>query len=232
LTATSDKNFAEALTDKPTAAGKPLPQSVPAAVTLKAGPIAAGTDGKNTGPLPLQTGLLSLQEVSPNIVKNQAPGQSATTAATTNQATITPQTVTRQINLAITQQAVGDVSSFKISLKPADLGQVDIKMDIQKDGKITATVIVDNQRTLNLLHRDQGSLQKALTNSGFDAGGNNLNFSLRQQPNSSGYSSGNHNSDHDSGDGEHDPAPSPLHNIIAQQQMKMTYSDNILDINI
>lgn len=234
------RNFIEGLPDKPSVTSHQPLETASTSRPANTGQTPAITEGKTAGPGPaqLQNGLLSLQDVSQNSghnIKNLTP----TSLSTVNQAQTnpnlnpnhaTPQMVAKQIGLAIARQAGDGKHSFKISLKPADLGHVDIRMDIQTDGRVTATITADNQRTLNLLHRDQGSLQRALTNSGFDAGGNNLNFTLKQQqqnPAESGYGA------NITGDTEDDGMMPPMiHDIISQQQMRMTYSDNILDINI
>ena len=234
------RNFIDGLQDKPSVTSHQPLETASTSLSANAGQTPAVTEGKTAGPGPaqLQNGLLSLQDVSQNNghnIKNLTPAS----LSTVNQAQInqninpnhvTPQMVAKQIGLAIARQTGDGKHSFKISLKPADLGHVDIRMDIQTDGRVSATITADNQRTLNLLHRDQGSLQRALTNSGFDVGGNNLNFTLKQQqqnPAESGYGA------NITGDTEDDGMMPPMiHDIISQQQMRMTYSDNILDINI
>lgn len=178
--------------------------------------------------LQLPPGLLSVQEVG------QIGQQTNSLNATINQIKhpmppVTPQMLTKQISMSILKQAQNGQDSFRINLKPAELGQVDIRMDFHTDGKMTATVIVENDRTLALLQRDQGALQKALENAGFDAGGNNLNFSLKKQQqdhDQTNFASNN------TEDGDYDDISTAPNSINSHQQMKMAYSDNALDINI
>ncbi|PCI49589.1 MAG: hypothetical protein COB49_04765 [Alphaproteobacteria bacterium] len=183
----------------------------------------SGAEGTGRGNLIPATGLLAVQEVGPNSLQTASLSPPKPPLPSVN-----PQMVTKQISMAIAKQAANGQESFKISLKPAHLGQVDIRMDFQADGKIIATVTVENERTLTLLQKDQGSLEKALGNAGFDAGGNNLNFSLKQQQHQ-GHSEF---SDNKSADGESDDMSFPPASMINRQQMKMAYSDNLLDINI
>lgn len=172
---------------------------------------------------PLQTGLLSVQEAGlHHNLASSSPVKPATLP-------ITPQIITKQISMAIMKQAGNGLNSFKLTLKPAELGQVNIRMDFQADGKMTASVIVDNDRTLALMQRDQGTLNKALENAGFDTGSNNLNFTLKKQQHDQNKSAF---SDDKTNDGESDDMPFSLDNIVSRQQMKMAYSDNALDINI
>ncbi len=189
----------------------------------------ATTESKTTGigTLQLPTGLLVAQEVGQS--SPQANTLTSTHQVTSSLPPVTPQMVTKQISMAITKQAGNGEQSFKISLKPAHLGQVDIRMDFQADGRITATVTVENDRTLALLQKDQGSLEKALENAGFNAGGNGLNFSLKRQQQNQGHSDF---ADNGTESGESDHMSSLQGSIISHQQMKMAYSDNVLDINI
>lgn len=184
-----------------------------------------GAEGRGLSTMQLPPGLLAVQEAGPNGL--QANGLA--TQIKTQLPPVSPHMITKQISMAITKQAGNGLESFKISLKPAHLGQVDIKMDFQAGGKIMATVTVDNERTLALLQRDQGSLEKALENAGFDTRGNNLNFSLKEQHHNRGHSDF---ADHDTADGENDDMPVRQESIISHRQMKMAYSDNLLDLNI
>ncbi len=188
------------------------------------------SEGKTSqgGGLLLPSGLLSVQEIA-------QVGQHANSLnATTNHIKhpmppVTPQMLTKQISLSILKQAQNGQDSFRINLKPAELGQVDIRMDFHTDGKMTATVSVESDRTLALLQRDQGALQKALENAGFDAGGNNLNFSLKKQQQDHTQSNF---LDNNTEDGDYDDISAAPNSINSHQQMKMAYSDNALDINI
>ena len=172
---------------------------------------------------PLQPTLLSVQEV----------GQQNNLVSTSHikppTLPVTPQMITKQISMAILKQTGNGLNSFKLSLKPAELGQVNIRMDFQADGKVTTAVIVDNDRTLALLQRDQGALSRALENAGFNMSGNDLNFTLKKQQHNQNQSNF---SDNNTGDGENEDLPHNLDNIVSRQQLKMAYSDNALDINI
>ena len=186
-------------------------------------------EGKAGQPLTLQLppGLLSVQEVGQNTSLNAS--LTATGQIKTPLSSVNPQMITGQIRMAIAKQVDNGQQSFRISLKPAELGQVDIRMDFQAEGRMTATITVDNERTLTLLQRDQSALEKTLENAGFNVGSDDLNFTLKQQQNQGE----NEFADNEDGeDGENNPMSTLPGSIISQQQMKMAYSDNILDINI
>lgn len=72
-------------------------------------------------------------------------------------------------------------SSFEIRLDPAELGRVDVRMEVRKDGHVTAHLTIDKPETLDLLQRDARALQQALNDAGLQADSDSLNFSLRDQ---------------------------------------------------
>ena len=78
------------------------------------------------------------------------------------------------------QKAVGQgVDQIRIHLKPADLGRVDVKLDVAPDGRVNVAVSVENPETLELLQRDARALQNALQDAGLRAESENLQFALK-----------------------------------------------------
>jgi flagellar hook-length control protein FliK len=73
-------------------------------------------------------------------------------------------------------------SRFQIRLDPPDLGRIDVHMHVDNNGNVSARMTVDKAETLDLLQRDQSSLEKALAQAGLDGNKPNLEFSLRQNP--------------------------------------------------
>jgi flagellar hook-length control protein FliK len=84
----------------------------------------------------------------------------------------------------IARQVHAGSNKFQIRLDPADLGRVDVSLDIDKNGTVNARLVVEKMETLDLMQRDQRSLEKALQQAGLDSSKTNLEFSLKQ--NSSG----------------------------------------------
>ena len=70
---------------------------------------------------------------------------------------------------------------ISIQLKPADLGRVDIKMEVGHDGRVIAIVTADNKQTLDLLQKDSKELQEALMQAGLKADDDSLSFNLREK---------------------------------------------------
>jgi hypothetical protein len=78
------------------------------------------------------------------------------------------------------------ISRFDIRLDPPEMGRVDVRMEVRKDGHVVAHMTVDRPETLDLLQRDARALQQALNNAGLQADSDSLNFSLRDQNDNSG----------------------------------------------
>jgi flagellar hook-length control protein FliK len=81
-------------------------------------------------------------------------------------------------------------SRFEIRLDPADLGRIDVRIDIDRNGQVTSHLTVEKPETLSMLRQDAPQLQRALDDAGLKTGSGGLQFSLRDQS-SSGQNSGN-----------------------------------------
>jgi flagellar hook-length control protein FliK len=78
--------------------------------------------------------------------------------------------------------AVSDGNSLiKIELKPAELGRVDVRMDVGIDGKTTMMITADNKDTLEMLQREARNLENALRDLGLKTDTGGLSFQLRNQ---------------------------------------------------
>jgi flagellar hook-length control protein FliK len=123
-------------------------------------------------------------------------------AATTAAAPIGPLSVTAATNapvplsglaLEIAVSARSGKSRFEIRLDPADLGRIDVRVDIDRNGQVTSHLTVEKPETLSMLRQDAPQLQRALDDAGLKTGNGGLQFSLRDQS-SSGQNSGNETS--------------------------------------
>ncbi|MGA8903001.1 flagellar hook-length control protein FliK [Bradyrhizobium sp.] len=83
-------------------------------------------------------------------------------------------------------------SSFEIRLDPADLGRIDVRIQIDQNGQVTSHLTVEKPDTLSMLQQDAPQLQQALNDAGLKTGSGGLQFSLRDQS-SSGQNNGNNN---------------------------------------
>ena len=92
--------------------------------------------------------------------------------------------------LEIAASAKNGKSRFEIRLDPADLGRIDVRIDVDRNGQVTSHLTVEKPETLSMLQQDAPQLQRALDDAGFKTGDGGLQFSLRDQS-SSGQNSGN-----------------------------------------
>ena len=92
--------------------------------------------------------------------------------------------------LEIAASAKSGKSRFEIRLDPADLGRIDVRIDVDRNGQVTSHLTVEKPETLSMLRQDAPQLQRALDDAGFKTGDSGLQFSLRDQS-SSGQNNGN-----------------------------------------
>ena len=90
---------------------------------------------------------------------------------------------------------------ISIQLKPAELGRVEVRLDVGKEGRVSAVITADRADTLDLLQRDARILQNALQDAGLQTDGNSLSFQLKSQDQAFNQSNGAAGGASDSGDG-------------------------------
>ena len=81
----------------------------------------------------------------------------------------------------IAANARSGTNHFEIRLDPPELGRIEVRLDVDRDGHITSHVVADRRDTLDLLQRDAATLQRALQDAGLKTADNALQFSLRDQ---------------------------------------------------
>jgi len=89
--------------------------------------------------------------------------------------------VVEQIKVNITKSAVKGVDTIDIRLKPEELGHIQVKMQIGKDGKLQAHIISSRPETAEILQKEMAGLQKAFDEAGFRTDENSLSFSFRNE---------------------------------------------------
>jgi len=110
-------------------------------------------------------------------------GQNASTA-TVRVGTLPGQTTPTQIPamtiaLQVARNLQKGINQFDIRLDPAEMGKIDVRMQVNSDGNVAAHLVVERPETLDLLRRDATALQQALNNAGLQANADSLSFSLR-----------------------------------------------------
>ena len=86
----------------------------------------------------------------------------------------------------------GGNTHFEVRLDPAELGRIDVRIDVDRSGQVTSHLTVEKPETLTMLRQDAPQLQQALNDAGLKTGSGGLQFSLRDQT-SSNQNNGNNN---------------------------------------
>ena len=87
-----------------------------------------------------------------------------------------------QVAFEMVRQIQAGNSRFQIRLDPPELGRIDVRLDVDHSGNVNARMTVERSETLDLMQRDQRSLERALAQAGLDSSKTSLEFSLRQNP--------------------------------------------------
>ncbi len=87
---------------------------------------------------------------------------------------------TAQIALQLSRAAADGQNRMSIQLQPAELGRVDVRLEVAADGKVMTIVAAERAETLDLLQRDQRGLEKALQDAGMDPDADGFTFLLDQ----------------------------------------------------
>jgi len=106
----------------------------------------------------------------------------ATSAVTTQSTSNTPQPATEQVQVAMTRAVKDGIGHITIQLDPGDLGRVEVKMHTGADGVTQVSFTVDKPSTLDSLARSAQGLERSLQESGVKTDAGNMQFNLRQQP--------------------------------------------------
>jgi flagellar hook-length control protein FliK len=170
---------------------------------LAATTAGTGEDGLTTGTS--QTGSARTEPFTlagPETTSQFGARGTASTQAAKPPTPVPARFITNQVAVQI-QKAFGDGGDrISIQLRPAELGRVEVRLDVGKEGRVSAVITADRSDTLDLLQRDARILQHALQDAGLQADSNSLSFELKNQeqaftPSSGGSGGGTS----DSGDG-------------------------------
>ncbi|MDY0882643.1 flagellar hook-length control protein FliK [Dongia soli] len=85
-----------------------------------------------------------------------------------------------QVAVHMQRAARDGVDKISIQLSPEELGRIHVKMDIDDDKKVRATVTVERPATLDLLQRDSRALERALHEAGLKTDSGSLSFNLQR----------------------------------------------------
>jgi hypothetical protein len=85
------------------------------------------------------------------------------------------------LSAEIVQKLAGQSTRFDVQLNPNGLGRVDVAVQIDAKGALTASLSFEKPEAASLLRAHAGDLQQSLTRAGFDLSNASLSFSTADQ---------------------------------------------------
>ena len=169
------------------AAGTAETPEIPAAKPVNAGDEAAKKDVKPETPAPEKPAAAEKPAApEPRAPQAQAqapvtdkPIQMDTALRSVQQMQSLPAAAIPQIASEMAARARQGATRFEIRLDPPELGRVDVRIEVDSDGRVHSRLMVEKSETLDLLKADQRALERALHDAGFKSEQNSLSFSLR-----------------------------------------------------
>lgn len=130
-----------------------------------------------------------------------------------------------QVAIHLARAVQEGLDRINIRLNPAELGRVDVKLEVRLDGTTMAIVAADRQETLDLLQRDARGLERALQEAGMKTDSGSMSFNLRQNGQNGAEHTGNGSS---GGRGSDEADASGTE--IAEHELPLVDPDRLLDI--
>jgi flagellar hook-length control protein FliK len=149
----------------------------PAAANGDSGPIDPGSSANP----PPSTATSAITPDSLAAASAATPAVSARPAAAPAPATAPAAVPIAGLAVEIAGSAQAGKKRFEIRLDPPDLGRIDVRLDVDHDGKVTSHLVVDRQETLDMLRRDAPQIERSLQDAGLKTADNGLQFTLRDQ---------------------------------------------------
>jgi flagellar hook-length control protein FliK len=84
-----------------------------------------------------------------------------------------------QVAVHIQRAVSAGQDRVRITLHPAELGQIVVKLNIGNDGAVKAVITIERPETFELLQRDARGLEKALQDAGLKTDSGSLSFNLK-----------------------------------------------------
>lgn len=85
-----------------------------------------------------------------------------------------------QLAHGFARRVQGGATRFELRLDPAELGKIDVKLDIDAEGRARAAIAVERPEALTELQRNARALERALADAGVSLEEDGLSFSLNE----------------------------------------------------
>ena len=162
--------------------GKPQAPATPSATTVA----PSDSPGKPVAPAPPIGAVPPAADRNPVDAPPPADSNSAQTEASASTREHQPSTLSRaaldatvQIAAQIARKLEGRSTRFEIALRPDELGRVDVKLDIDSEGRLAARLAFDNPAAATDLRGRADELRRQLENAGFHLADDAFEFAER-----------------------------------------------------
>ena len=184
-------------------AGRPIPHSVSVSeATVKpemvVTPGAAAQTMVADGSLRLNTELGGFDRLQSVLSAEGTPLDNLRFEAASNLGQSRPQAspahapASTQIALQIVRSLPEGGDRLSVHLQPAELGSVDIQLNFEGGGRLSALITAERPETLELLQRDSRFLERSLGDSGLKLASDGLSFALKQDHSQQQHGQGFH----------------------------------------
>lgn len=178
-TGSEGTDAAKAAATNAQAAAAPTPQMAPGLQRAMAagGQVSSLTGTSQSGvTTDASTGGTATLGQNNSVQQRSAP---APTAHASRPPPVPAHVVADQVAVNIQRGLAQGQDRITVQLRPQELGRVEIKMEMNHDGKMTAVVTAERPETLDMLRQDSRSLLQALGEAGLDADESSLSFELQ-----------------------------------------------------
>lgn len=119
-----------------------------------------------------------------NVPGESLKGKAVSGTAPAPKASVPTNELVDQIKVSITKAAKEGLEKININLKPKELGNIQVRLEVDSDGNMKASIIASRPETLDMLQKDASVLRQALQDAGLKTNDNAFSFSYRgdQQP--------------------------------------------------
>ncbi len=170
----SDQIEAESSATQSKSPSRPLENSQVIQQTSVVQPIVGQTELQ-----PLQKGTTQQNTTDLKVSATSTSSIKGTKAATLT--TLDKLNALNQIKEQLKQSLQKGETHIKIQLKPHEMGKIDIKLDISRDGLVTAAFKAENRETLETLTRHAVDFQNIFSDAGLQADSQGMNFSMSRE---------------------------------------------------
>ena len=157
------------------------PQALAAAIQSAVSARTGSTPSAKGAPSADLPGVTATQS-DPILLTADRPGQAAFTSSPARSVTVPAygsSLPVSQLAVTISSQARAGTRHFDIRLDPPEMGRIDVRLEMNRDGVLSAQLTVDRPETYDALNRDARHLERMLQQSGMKLDGSSIQFSLR-----------------------------------------------------